>query len=334
VDLKDAISFHQLTAAAEGLARATQRQYLHFELVFLRYLDEQGIAPTLEALNETNVRSALLWYRQLPHPNASRNGEIGGQILVDILHLFARFLEREGVFADDPLRKLRRVKVGKRLRQPFTQAEVIGLWGACRGSQQPIRDETLFLLLLDTGMRIGEACGLTLDRVHLEQRLVVVGEDAKGKRQRLVPIGATDKRDGGRTLRALRRYLGERNADSRSSGRLFLGRDGYPLEAQGGSQAIERLGQIANVKDAGPHRLRHTFASWYLVQYPGDELGLRRIIGHCSKEVLADYVHFAQSLIAERAGRASLAEQWLTSDGPSPVPLLDYDRSRSNSRSR
>ena len=192
MDLKDAISFHQLTAAAAGLARATQRQYLHFELVFLRYLDEQGIAPTLEALNETNVRSALLWYRQLPHPNASRNGEIGGQILVDILHLFARFLEREGVFADDPLRKLRAVKVGKRLRQPFTQAEVIGLWGACRGSQQPIRDETLFLLLLDTGMRIGEACGLTLDRVHLEQRLVVVGEDAKGKRQRLVPIGATD----------------------------------------------------------------------------------------------------------------------------------------------
>jgi integrase len=334
VDLRDAVSFHQLTAAAEGLSVATQRQYLYFESIFLRYLQDVGIAPALEALNEANVRSALLWYRQQPHPNASRRGEVGGQILVDILHLFARFLEREGVFADDPLRKLRRVKVGKRLRQPFTQAEIIGMWGACRQSPQPMRDETLFLLLLDTGMRIGEACGLTLDRVHLDQRLIVIGEDAKGKRQRLVPIGATDKRDGGRTLRALRRYIGERNADSRSAGRLFLGRDGYPLESPGGSQVIERLGQAAAVKDAGAHRLRHTFSSWYLVQYVGDELGLRRIIGHVSKEVLADYVHFAQTIIAERAGRASLAEQWLTSDGTSPVPLLDYERSRSSSRSR
>ena len=49
----------------------------------------------------------------------------------------------------------------------------------------------------------------------------------------------------------------------------------------------------------------------YLVMFPGDEIGLRRIVGHLSTDVLRSYVHFAQSIIAERAGHASLAEQWL-----------------------
>jgi site-specific recombinase XerD len=311
LDLRDAVSYHQLVLASEGRTAATQRQYMLFERVFLRYLEHRHIKPALPALSVGNVRQALLWYLTQRDPRRTRSGEVAGQTFVDIMHLFARFLEREGVLPDDPLRGLRRVKVAKRLRQPFTKSEVVALWGACRQSAMPVRDEALFLLLLDTGMRIGEVCTITLDRLHIEQRNVLVGEHGKGRRERIVPLGQIDRRDGGRTLRALRQYLSERPKDARGGKRLFLGRDHYPLESAGGSQIIERLGKIAGVEDAGPHRLRHTMCTQYLVQYPGDELGLRRIVGHLSKEVLADYVHFSQSIIAERAGSASLAEQWL-----------------------
>lgn len=311
VDLPDAVAYHQLVLASEGRSEATQRQYLHFERVFLSYLGQRNILPTLDQLSVPNVRSALTWYQAQDSRLRSRGGQVAGQTFVDILHLFSRFLEREGIVDDDPLRKLRRVKIPKRLREPYTRTEVIALWGACRQSAMAARDEALFLLLLDTGVRIGEACHITLDRLHLEQRLVVIGEEGKGKRERLVPVGSADRRDGGRTLRALRAYLAERPISERGANRLFLGRDGYPLEAAGGSQVIERLGKLAGVANAIPHRLRHTFCTWYLVQYPGDELGLRRIVGHLSKDVLSDYVHFSQSIIAERAGRASLAEAWL-----------------------
>ncbi len=323
MDLRDAVSFHQLVLASEGRTEATQRQYLYFERIFLRYLEERQISPELTALNADNVRQATLWYRA--QSEGTRGGEVAAMTFVDILRLLGRFLEREGVFPDSPLRNMRRVKVAKHLREPFTQAEIIGIWGACRQSQMPTRDEALFLLLLDTGMRIGEACTLTLDHVRLDQRLIVVGDAGKGRQERLVPIGAADRRDGGRTIRALRKYLTERPTDRRGGNRLFLARDRYALESQGGSEAIGRLGEVAHIAKAGPHRLRHTFCTWYLVQFPGDELGLRRIIGHLSKEVLADYVHFAQSLIAERAGRASLADQWLDADrrghGFEPVPI-------------
>lgn len=311
VDLRDAVSYHQLVLASEGRSDATQRQYLMFERIFLRYLDARGIVPTLDTLNVLNVRQALVWYQAQSAKQRTRGGEIGSQTFIDIMHLLARFLEREEILDTDPLRTLRRVKVAKRLRQPYSQGEVIALWGACRQSALPTRDEALLLLLLDTGMRIGEACTITLDRLKLDQRMIVVGGQGKGRRERIVPIGQTDRRDGGRTLRALRRYLAERRETPRAASRLFLGRDGYPLEAAGGGDIIERLGALAHVPNAGPHRLRHTFATWYLVTNVGDEIGLRRIVGHLSRDVLSDYVHFAQSIIAERAGNASLAERWL-----------------------
>lgn len=321
MDLKDAVSYHQLVVASEGRTAATQRQYLYFERVFLRYLETANLAPTLDSLNAMNVRAALSWYGAQTDYRRRRGGEVAGMVLVDTLHLFARFLEREGIYEEDPLRKMRRVKVAKRLRQPFSQSEVIAMWGACRTAEIPSREEALFLLLLDTGMRIGEACTLTLDHVKLDQRQIIIGTEGKGRRERMVPIGASDKRDGGRTLRAIRRYLAERPDDSRGRGRLFLGRDRFPLESAGGSSAISRLGKTAAIADPGPHRLRHTFCTQYLVTYPGDELGLRRIVGHLSYAVLADYVHFAQSIIADRAGRASLAEQWLSpSAHEQPVP--------------
>jgi site-specific recombinase XerD len=294
---------------------------MYFERVFLRYLEQRGIAPTLDALNAANVRQALLWYQGQHDVHRTRNGEVAAATFVDTLHLFARFLEREEIVPDDPLRSVRRVKVAKLLREPYSQSQVIAMWGACRQSQLPSRDEALLLLLLDTGMRIGEACTITLDKLRLDQRMIVIGEHGKGRRERLVPVGISDKRDGGRTVRALRRYLHDRPDSNRGGNRLFLGRDHYPLESIGGSQVISRLGALAQIQNAGAHRLRHTFCTWYLVTYPGDELGLRRIVGHLSKDVLADYVHFAQSIIAERAGNASLAERWLDPHHePSKVP--------------
>ena len=138
------------------------------------------------------------------------------------------------------------------------------MWGACKQSQMPLRDEVLFLLLLDTGMRIGEACTLTLDHIKLDERVIVIGTEGKDRRERLVPIGEQQKRDGGRTVRALRAYLDRRPLSARGGNRLFLGRDGFPLESAGGSDVIARLGKVAGVADVHPHRLRHTLTTFYL----------------------------------------------------------------------
>ena len=60
------------------------------------------------------------------------------------------------------------------------------------------RDETILRLLLDTGIRVSELCGLTLDDVDLERELAYVM--GKGSRPRVVPFGA-------RTGQSIDRYL-------------------------------------------------------------------------------------------------------------------------------
>jgi len=115
-------------------------------------------------------------------------------------------------------------------------------------------------------------------------------------------------------VRALRRYLQVRPIGrGADEAYVFLGRERRRLTPGAGNGIVKRIAELAAVDNAYAHRLRHTHATGDLTMYPGDELGLRRILGHVSKNVLADYVHFSQATIADRAGRASLAETWLGS---------------------
>jgi site-specific recombinase XerD len=311
LDLDNAATYHLQTLAIEGATAATQRQYEFYWDLLIDGMLALHVPLEVASLDTNNVRAVLAWYRDRVNPASSRHGAVSVRTLAARAKTFARFLEREGILPDDTLRTLKVPRVGKILREPYTQIEVNAMWGVARSSRTAARDEALFLLLLDTGMRIGEAATLTIDRLRLDQRQALVGRDGKGRRERLVPMGDGAKRDGGCTVRALRAYLTIRPAHGQDAGRLFLSHEGRPLSSEGASRIIQRLGEASGVQNPIAHRLRHTFCTWYLVAFPGDEIGLRRIVGHLSHEVTADYVHFAQSIIADRAGRASLAEQWL-----------------------
>lgn len=77
--------------------------------------------------------------------------------------------------------------------QVLTTVEAQAILDAC----QHLRDRLLFALLLDTGMRIGEALGLRHEDLHLAERHVVVmprrndnRARAKGGRPRTIPASA------------------------------------------------------------------------------------------------------------------------------------------------
>jgi site-specific recombinase XerD len=312
-DLRDAVSFHQLVLASDGASAYTQRQYLYYEAKFIAWLEHKSYGVGLDQLTTTRAREFLLWYRNQPGPHRSRGGEVAVRAGSDILKRLGQVLEDNEYFEVNPLRKLPRPKVARFTRTPFTPTELNALWGASLRTRHGARDEALFLLLLDTGMRIGEACTLTMDNLSLERRECIV--HGKGRRDRLVPFGDSTKKDGGRVCRALRRWTNQRAADlgerAADIAWVFTSRDGFHLTARGGNDVIKRIAAAGHVQDAYPHRLRHCFCTHYLTVHPGDELGLRRIVGHLSKNVLADYVHLSQTTIARRAGQASIAESLL-----------------------
>ena len=54
------------------------------------------------------------------------------------------------------------------------------------------RNQTIFILMLDTGLRMGELINLKMDDIHMNEGLLkVVG---KGKKERIVPMGSNAQR--------------------------------------------------------------------------------------------------------------------------------------------
>ncbi|MBC7806382.1 MAG: tyrosine-type recombinase/integrase [Akkermansiaceae bacterium] len=130
---------------------------------------------------------------------------------------------------------------------PFTDEQVQSLLTAAAGTFAPRRDRAIVLLLLDTGIRAFELCGLRVKDVNLDSCHITV-RDGKGGKSRAVPFD----RD---TRRALFDYLTERGFESEEEP-YFLAEWG--LRA-GDGLTPTGLGQIKSVivwVSFYPHSLR------------------------------------------------------------------------------
>ena len=140
------------------------------------------------------------------------------------------------------------------------------------------QEAKLVLMLIYTGMRIGELFGLRTDNVY--ETYVIGGEKTEAGRNRIIPI----RSEG-------RKYFAEFKARAKGEFLIsgydgqkvianFRKRDYYPL--------LERLG----ISKKTPHATRHTFASWAVANNIKPEL-LQKMLGHADYSTTANiYEHF------------------------------------------
>jgi len=185
--------------------------------------------------------------------------------------------------------KIHPPKVPEQLVAVFTDAELAKLLSACKGNSFfQRRNAALIRVLMDTGIRAAELCGMQLGDVDLDIGLITVM--GKGRRVRSVPISA-------KTSESISRYLRQRDRNSNAAlSSLWLSNAGA-LTTSGLGQAIDRIGLRANVKDVYPHRFRHTFAHQWLAA-GGGERALMRLCGWRSPAMLSRY---GASAAVERA---------------------------------
>lgn len=142
---------------------------------------------------------------------------------------------------------------------PFTEADVKALLSSgerSRAYSRPgkrtcdhtvstaLRNRCIILLLLDTGMRASELCGLAIKDVDRNNRRVVVF--GKGNKERLLPISP-------RTTKTVWRYVETERKDELVNALLFLGMRGDPLNRDGLLKLLIRLGEKAGVPHCHPH---------------------------------------------------------------------------------
>jgi integrase/recombinase XerD len=158
------------------------------------------------------------------------------------------------------------------------------------------RDKALVLLLLDTGLRLGEVCRLKLIDVDIETGQVLVSPFGSGQKTkpRIVYLGKTSRR-------AVWLYLAEDSLDQNDP--LFF-RDDASLRS-----IIRNLGIRAGVKNCHPHRFRHTFAIEYL-RNGGDPFTLQSLLGHSSIDMVQHYLRIMELDRKAAHSRASPVDMW------------------------
>jgi integrase/recombinase XerC len=153
------------------------------------------------------------------------------------------------------------------------------------GSAVGARDVAILELLYATGVRVGELCGLDLDDVDGERRVVrVLG---KGRKERTVPFGRPAEK-------ALDLWLSSgrpRLAIDGSGPALFLGVRGRRIDQRAVRAMVHvRLADVPGAPDLGPHGLRHTAAT-HLLEGGADLRTVQELLGHASLATTQIYTH-------------------------------------------
>lgn len=136
----------------------------------------------------------------------------------------------------------------------------------------------LTLMMVYTGMRIGELFGLRTENVH--ETYVIGGEKTEAGRNRIIPIRSEGRKYFAEFKERAKGELLISGYDGQKVIANFRKRDYYPL--------LERLG----ISKKTPHATRHTFASWAVANNIKPEL-LQKMLGHADYSTTANiYEHF------------------------------------------
>jgi site-specific recombinase XerD len=274
-------SFRRALNASNRQPRTVQT-YLESCNSFAEFLDRSALPTDVLAIRRVHVELFIedILSRWTP---ATANNRFRA------LQQFFRFLEEEGEILGSPMANMRPPRVPPHLPDILRDEELKALVAATAGSDFVARrDRAIICVLIDTGVRIAELTGITLDDIDLDAGVIsVVG---KGQLQRPVSIGS-------QSIRAIDRYLIRRGRHPHSAvPRVWLGKKGRMTES-GIRQAVERRGVAAGLGKVNPHRFRHTFAHRWLAE-GGTENALMQLAGWRSGAMVNRY---AASAASERA---------------------------------
>lgn len=159
----------------------------------------------------------------------------------------------------------------------------------------------IVLIAVTTGMRMSEIFGLLWSDVMYSEGLLAVRAKLKGGKMRYVPMPPE-------LADELRRFMPQPANNvlyiaGNNHERIFPPKDGAKGERQRVEGSFEDLLERADIQDFRFHDLRHTFASWYMMN-GGDLYELAKILGHSNIKMTERYAKLARQHIARTSGTA------------------------------
>ena len=306
---------------AESLSNRTVDSYQRHLEKWLEYLGDKNVAK----ITTGELIKYFSWLRTeyVPHSFGGGKDRLSPKTIRNFwvtLSSFFTWASKEFKMPN-PMKDVPSPKFKNTPVEPFTQEEVQALLKACMYSKevQPSnrrnfvmrlptgsRDQAIIMALVDTGLRANELCSLLIGDVDLKTGKIGIkhGDEggAKGGKGRIVYLGKASRR-------TLWRYLADREDGDDPDSFLFMARDNRPYNPSSLRQLIQGIAEKANVKNAYPHRFRHTFAITYL-RSGGDVFTLQALLGHSSLDMVRRYARIADLDVEKAHRKASPADNW------------------------
>jgi integrase/recombinase XerC len=272
--------------AGQGRAENTLLAYRLDLAGFARWYEKAaGQSPQPGGVGPFDVAEYRRWLLDAGRKPSTVNRALGA------LSWFFAWAVKNGLAPENPASGVRRVSEAPRPPRALGRREQLALLRAVQRRGKP-RDIAFVTLLLHTGLRVSEACALTVDDIHIGERHGrAVVRQGKGEKYREVPLNVTVRK-------ALAVWLAVRGT---APGYLFTSQRGERLTRRGAEHLVARYAREAGL-EITPHVLRHTFCK-NLVD-AGESLDrVAWLAGHANLNTTARYTRPTQEDLEKAVDR-------------------------------
>lgn len=202
------------------------------------------------------------------------------------LRSFCKYLIREGALESDPMDRVIKPRLNKRVPAFVDEDSMERLLDDLEFGEDftGVRNRLIMDLLYQTGMRRSELVELTVSSVDLSGgTLKVVGKRGK---ERIIPLNRE-------VMEAIDHYLSLRNREVRGEDqeRLLLTGKGKPVYDKLIYRTVNRyLALVTTLDKKSPHVLRHTFAT-HMLNRGADLNAIKELLGHANLSATQIYTH-------------------------------------------
>jgi integrase/recombinase XerC len=260
----------------------TCRNYLRDLEQFESFLDGMAV----EKVDRLVLRKYLSYLHR-----KNRKSSIARKL--STLRSFFKYLVREQIIPSNPAKPVSSPKIDKLLPTALSVDEAFRLMESplkLKGAREAeARDRALLELLYSSGIRVSELVGLNRNR--LDPDLGIVKVMGKGRKERIVPVGA-------KAVEALTAYL-EVRGQGMGESPLFVNRRGGRLTTRTVARVVKKHARHSAIfRKISPHSLRHTFAT-HLLDAGADLREIQEMLGHASLSTTQRYTHLTVGKLME-----------------------------------
>ena len=263
-----------------GLAAHSISNYARDVRKLMRYLDAHEASVSPADIDREMIEAFI--YESSKTINARSQAR-----LISGLRSFFDYMIFEGYRKDNPMELIESPKLGRKLPDTLSVAEIDELIQAIDlSTAEGERNRALLETLYGCGLRVSELVELKLSDLFFDEAFIKV--TGKGNKQRFVPISTHTQRYINLYIREIRPHVLTQKGHEDY---VFLNRRGKRLSRAMIFTIIKNLGEKTGIKkNISPHTFRHSFAT-HLLENGADLRAIQQMLGHESITTTEIYMH-------------------------------------------